>query len=278
MSHTASLFSSPLVAVRDHVCTVARGEPTPVRGGGTTYVRLVRRGCFYCCLGARTVLADPTVGYIHHQAGDYRASHPCEGGDDCTLFELEPDLLAEVFGPRRVGEPAEFSLSPPTQRRHLAVHAALKRGVDRMAGQEMALSLLHEVARRPCATGGGARQRQIVDRAKAFLNQHLAENADMAELAREVGCSPFHLMRLFRAETGLALRGYRARLRVAAVMEQLAGGAGDLTQLALDFGFTSHSHLTHTFQMVLGEAPSDLRQQLSRGGLEERRSFLASAA
>src|SRR5665213_1063231 len=64
MSHIQNLFSSPLLSVRDHICTIGKGERTPARSGVATHVKLVRRGCFYCHLGARAVLADSSTAYI----------------------------------------------------------------------------------------------------------------------------------------------------------------------------------------------------------------------
>jgi AraC-like DNA-binding protein len=275
MSHVQLLFASPLITVRDHICTVGKDERTPVRGGGPTVVRLVRRGCFYCHLGTRALLADSAVACIQFEGCDYRASHPCDGGDDCTLFELAPGLLDEIFGAAAQPGAAAFHMSPEAQLGHVVAYDRLRRSWgDRLADQETALGLLRLVARQARVAEGGARQRRTVDAAKAFVNQHIDLNLELGEIAREVGCSPYHLMRMFRAETGLALRAYRTRLRVAAVMDRMAEGAEDLTQLALDFGFTSHSHLTATFRQVLGRRPSDVRDRLGRRAAGGSLSFL----
>ena len=105
----------------------------------------------------------------------------------------------------------------------------------------------------------------------------MAENISLAVLARESGCSPYHLMHLFRTETGMPIRRYRAQMRVAAALARIVEGADDLTELALELGFSSHSHLTDTFKGLLGLTPSELRQQLGRKAIAEKRSFLEAA-
>lgn len=43
-------------------------------------------------------------------------------------------------------------------------------------------------------------------------------------------------------------------------MEQLENSSGDLTELALDLGYSSHSHFTVTFRRTFGISPSHYRK------------------
>jgi AraC-like DNA-binding protein len=103
-----------------------------------------------------------------------------------------------------------------------------------------------------------------VARAKAFLVANFDQPLTLADIARATRCSSFHLARLFRSELGTSLRRYQERLRLAAAIERLAAGEADLLRLALDLGFTSHSHFTATFRRALGVTPSDLRRRLNQ--------------
>jgi AraC-like DNA-binding protein len=49
------------------------------------------------------------------------------------------------------------------------------------------------------------------------------------------------------------------RLRLRASLERLAAGAVDLTALALELGFSSHSHFTDSFRKEFGCTPSAIR-------------------
>jgi AraC-like DNA-binding protein len=76
-----------------------------------------------------------------------------------------------------------------------------------------------------------------------------------------LGCSPFHLSRIFRLTTGLPLRQYVRRLRIVLAADRLRRGDDDLTSLALDLGFYDHSHFTNTFRREWGVPPSRIRRR-----------------
>jgi AraC-like DNA-binding protein len=79
------------------------------------------------------------------------------------------------------------------------------------------------------------------------------------DLACALHASPFHLARVFRAETGFSLEGYPRALRLKAALERLPESGDSLTALALELGFASHSHFTETFRREFGVAPSVVR-------------------
>ena len=93
------------------------------------------------------------------------------------------------------------------------------------------------------------------------------KRAGLAELASEAGCSPWHLSRLFRRATGLTLRAFRLRLRLAAVLDGLAEGEANLTDLALRSGFVDHAHMSNSFRRAFGMTPSLVRERLGGAGL-----------
>lgn len=282
MPNVETLFSSPLVEVQDVCCTLGRSGLSDSRGDAISHVCMVRRGCFHYHLGARTYFADSSRALIHDDGVEYRTSHPCDGGDDCTVIVLSQELMAEAFGRRRKHEEIEFEMAPAGQVSHLATYALLRHpDTERLAGEEAAIGLVQAIAsgRRPrteLSQADGERLR-IVRRVKALLNDRLDENLSLSALACEAGCSPYHLMHLFRGHTGQTIRGYRARLRVAAALDLMVQGAWDLTDLALQCGFASHSHMTETFRAVLGMAPRELRLKLSSEGLQEKRSFVQAS-
>src|SRR5262245_53735551 len=108
-----------------------------------------------------------------------------------------------------------------------------------------------------------------VEAAKTYLAGRMSERVTLDDVARDVGASPFPLARLLRRRTGAPLRRYLLRLRLRASLERLADGANDLTALALELGFSSHSHFTDSFRREFGRAPSDVRRGASRLGLRE---------
>jgi AraC-like DNA-binding protein len=69
----------------------------------------------------------------------------------------------------------------------------------------------------------------------------------------------FHLARIFKSRTGFSLHAYRNQLRLRSALERLREPNVDLTGIALDLGFSSHSHFTETFRRAFGKTPSAVR-------------------
>ena len=65
-------------------------------------------------------------------------------------------------------------------------------------------------ARRSAAAGG--RHEALVEAAKLVLARRVSGPLPLGELAREVGSSPYHLCRVFRAVTGATVIGSAARV------------------------------------------------------------------
>ncbi|MFP2902347.1 helix-turn-helix transcriptional regulator [Corallococcus sp. 4LFB] len=154
--------------------------------------------------------------------------------------------------------------------RHARACAALRDpGGDRLSREETVFSLLEVAASDRQRAGLPARgdrgaRRRTVGRVRALLAARLSANFSLATLAQEARCSPFHLMRLFQAETGLSLRAYRRQLRVLTALQRLAEGERDLARLALELGFSHHSHLSLSVRQVLGSSPARLLAELQQ--------------
>jgi AraC-like DNA-binding protein len=80
----------------------------------------------------------------------------------------------------------------------------------------------------------------------------------LSDIAREGDVSVFRVCRVFRAATGSTLHAYRNQMRLQAALERLGGGES-LTEVALDLGYSSHSHFTAAFRELFGVTPSSVR-------------------
>jgi AraC-like DNA-binding protein len=56
------------------------------------------------------------------------------------------------------------------------------------------------------------------------------------------------------------LHGDRNELRLRCALERLERDDCDLTRLALDLGYSSHSHFTSSFRVLFGVPPSAIRR------------------
>jgi AraC family transcriptional regulator len=92
--------------------------------------------------------------------------------------------------------------------------------------------------------------------------QVLDDELSLESLAQESGYSRVHFVRMFRAATGRSPHNYLLNLRIERARELLSNPALSLTDIALDCGFSSHSHLTRVFRQFLGVTPSECRRAL----------------
>jgi AraC-like DNA-binding protein len=90
------------------------------------------------------------------------------------------------------------------------------------------------------------------------LAARYAERLSVSEVAALVGLSPFHLARQFRRRTGTTMHRYRDDVRLRVALPLLAGHCDNLARLALDLGYSSHSHFATSFRRAFGVSPSAL--------------------
>ncbi|HET9711379.1 MAG TPA: AraC family transcriptional regulator, partial [Pyrinomonadaceae bacterium] len=100
----------------------------------------------------------------------------------------------------------------------------------------------------------------LAEAAKTYLAAKMSERITLDDVARAVHASPFHLARIFQQQTGVPVHRYLTQLRLRASMERLAEGADDITAVALELGFSSHSHFTDAFRREFGRPPSKVRK------------------
>jgi AraC-like DNA-binding protein len=108
-----------------------------------------------------------------------------------------------------------------------------------------------------------ARRRKLADRAKLVLSSDPGRRWTLAEAAAEVGVSPVYLTQVFQLIEGLPLYQYQLQLRLARALDLLKA-CDDLTRLALDLGFSSHSHFSAAFKRAYGHTPFEF-QRAARG-------------
>lgn len=78
-------------------------------------------------------------------------------------------------------------------------------------------------------------------------------------LAAEVGMSPFHLHRLFKAETGLTPKAYSSAYRARKLREVLSSPDVSITNAIYDSGFNSNSRFYEASDQLLGMRARDYR-------------------
>ena len=216
-------------------------------------------------LGKEPVLTTPNHTIFYGAGQRYRRRLESERGDHCIFISLCSGTLDRLAAG---GLPAVHA---PSDRadfldRHVLVRRLRAGTIDDRAAEGAALALAGAALSRPPAASRASRERTqaahraLAERAKVLIARSLAHPLSLAGLAGRLRTSPFHLARVFRAQTGFSVDGYGRSLRLRAALERLPTYTHGLTALAFELGFSSHSHFTEAFRREFGLAPSALRQ------------------
>jgi AraC-like DNA-binding protein len=97
--------------------------------------------------------------------------------------------------------------------------------------------------------------RERTGRVLELLRSRLADPPSLEELARTVSCSAFYLSRTFSREMGLTIPQYLQRLRLERAAELLKAGQLNVTEVAMEVGYSSLSHFSLAFRQAFGSCP-----------------------
>jgi AraC-like DNA-binding protein len=94
-----------------------------------------------------------------------------------------------------------------------------------------------------------------VEKVIVLLRRDLSEPPALEDIGRAVGCSPFHLSRTFSTATGMTIPQYLRQLRMERAAELLRSGKFNVTEAALEVGYSSLSHFSQAFHDTFGCCP-----------------------
>jgi AraC family transcriptional regulator len=287
-----SIYDGSVVSVSDYSCRIGRGGPKDEEHSSFNQIVLMRSGAFSKHFGRRTVTADVNQAVFFAKESNYHVSHPADCGDRGTIFTPSPRVLSDIVRELdpTIDDRPEWTFpfvtgpcDPGVFWRHYELVQRLEGAgsdhLDPLWIDETALQLItgvleaafaqHGMPRKCCRDATDADHADRTEAAKSYLASHLSERVTLDDVARAVPASPFHLARIFQQRTGAPVHRYLTRLRLRASLERLADGARDLTELALELGFSSHSHFTDAFRREFSRTPSEVRRHASRRTFRE---------
>jgi AraC family transcriptional regulator len=103
----------------------------------------------------------------------------------------------------------------------------------------------------------------VVGQVQAFVDEHLAADLTVEQLARVADVSPSSLARRFRNETDTPPWRYVMERRVERAKRLLANTDRSLAAIAVDTGFYDQAHFTRTFKRLEGQTPGGYRDAAS---------------
>ncbi len=107
----------------------------------------------------------------------------------------------------------------------------------------------------------------LVTQTQNFVRTHLADTSlSVAGLGRALACSPDHLSRQFRRETGLNPSVWIARERITLAKDLLAEHRLNIAEIGWACGFNEPSYFIRVFRRHAGTTPRAYRLQLNQQG------------
>ncbi|HYC41939.1 MAG TPA: helix-turn-helix transcriptional regulator [Noviherbaspirillum sp.] len=273
------LFSSELLAIRHAIARPTQAACSDLAWAAADLVLLPIAGVFALHDAPdRHFIANPNHALFLGLGQPYRMSFPGRIGDESIVLAFSQAALAAML-PDTVGVDGLRSprlrpnclLSPASVvERSLLWHTLTKSDPDAIAIEELCIAmmeaaLLSAAGSRKDATRAltARRRRQQVEDVKEAISLFPAQQWTLDALARLANSSPYHLARVFREEVGLPVHQYLLRTRLGKALEAMQATRADLTGIALDAGFSSHSHFTSCFRAQFGMAPAEFRRLTS---------------
>jgi AraC-like DNA-binding protein len=160
-------------------------------------------------------------------------------------------------------------------RRFLALHAALEEPGWKLDHDVALAEWLRDLTGAPeqPVEATAARRDPALRRACEMLNDDLAANPTLAQLADQAGVSRHRLTRLFRAAYGLPPHRFALAQRIRLARSLLEAGLA-AAEVAQRTGFFDQSHLHRHFRRTLGMTPGQYAR-LVRSDVQDARATAA---
>ncbi|WP_029922693.1 helix-turn-helix transcriptional regulator [Nevskia soli] len=267
------LLDTGTVAVRTVHCDGACRHRSAEECTSATQLVFPYRGIYLRHVGSEQAVADANHVLFFNAGEGYQVSHPVAGGDACLSLGLSEPLLRELAPKSLLNDRGALGfrrqhlrIDPRAQALVALLRHSLENGtIEPLEAEGLLLTLVCRSLgpRTSHESGATHARRRLADRVKVLLAGDLSRRWTLAEIAAEIGGSPVYLTQVFQQVEGIPLYRYHLRLRLARALD-LVARYEDLSALAAELGFSSHSHFTAAFRQAYGRSPTAFKQSARR--------------
>lgn len=187
-----------------------------------------------------------------------------ENGWAFRIMYVDPELLRrvreEITG--KTSDVPFFSQTvvrdDATAQRILRLHRALENSTSYLERESLFLLAMTQLVTRHADSKITeqkiGREHASVARARDYFRANSCKNITLEELADIAFLSPFHLLRVFREETGITPHAYQMQIRIERAKHLLRDDFS-ITQTALATGFFDQAHFSKQFKRCVGISP-----------------------
>jgi len=233
----------------------------------------------------RHVIGTPSHAVLVAADTPYRIGFPGAIGDRALTLRFGEALAPDQLNRHRTGETAASHGLLPAQAmllRNLLWTRLDGAEADEFAIEALGLDLLTmslgsmRAGNAPLRRSTQVRRMRALERVKEAVALAPTDKWDLAKLARIANLSPFHLCHVFRQIVGTSVYHYVLHERLAQALNAVLDSADDLTAIALDAGFASHSLFTARFRSFFGCTPTALRRRATAERVRQLRKIMTA--
>lgn len=103
-----------------------------------------------------------------------------------------------------------------------------------------------------------------IQNAVNYVEEHLTEDIDYDEVAKEAACSNFYFQRIFGILCGISLGDYIRNRRLTLAGNELCASNDKVIDVAMKYGYDSPESFTRTFSKFHGITPSEAKKNGSK--------------
>ncbi len=264
------LYQSELVEIG--VFTVDPQEPGFLETGFVAAPIIVfpKNSIWIQHLGSEPFVADASLVNFYNGGQAYQRYAINPAGDYCHWFRIKADLLSEVVAKEHCHFSRENMICPsPVFLQHLLILKLINAAEppEPMCVEDMVMQLFHDLLLSELNEDitfkrQSVQHKLLVEAVKESLLADLSVNISLRQLAGMHNTSPYHLSRVFKRVSGQGINHYRAMQRLHALTLEMQQHEMELVDLAFDYGFASHSHMSASFKNYFGITPSACQQMI----------------
>ncbi len=267
--HEKSLFKSDLVEVGEFTIS-PQDAMFSEQGCVDAPIIVFPKTCIWIQHeGSEPFVSDPTLVNFYNQGQVYQRFAISQVGDICHWFRIDDQLMVELSRKERDHFEVENTLCPANvflSQLMLLQKVFQGNTLNVLEIEEEVIGLFqhllfHSNKADRVFNRNQVKHQQLVEQVKATLHEDLSANLSLRQLAKIHHTSPYHLSRVFKVVNGEGINQYRKRQRLHLLSLELNSTGKGLIDLAFDYGFSSHSHMSASFRSRFGMTPSQTREQ-----------------
>jgi two-component system response regulator YesN len=109
-------------------------------------------------------------------------------------------------------------------------------------------------------------QTSYVQKAIAYIEEHIEEGVALQHVAKQVHVHPSHLSEVFKKETGMSFGDYVVRKKLERAKELLVVSPAKISEIASKLGYEDVKYFGQLFKKYTGKTPTEFRAEASQAG------------